>query len=127
MLSDDEYVRELGATCPKCHSQNLGDVGQLQTNGSLFAHRTVDCFNCDAQWAEQYKLIGYIPDELSDRQAKSNSDIGMTCCDNCDALVHTEELVSINDIYERVDPGEPMPSGECPDCGGLCHAVEDGD
>jgi len=27
----------------------------------------------------------------------------------------------IHDIWERVEPGEVMPSGECPDCGALCY------
>ena len=51
-------------------------------------------------------------------------------CQNCEWTGPEEELVNadnIPDIHQRVDPGEPMPSGECPKCGCLCHEVEDED
>lgn len=35
-----------------------------------------------------------------------------------------EAIVVIPDLFQRVFPGEPMPAGECPTCGGLCHPVE---
>lgn len=48
-----------------------------------------------------------------------------TQCANCQAYYHADELVyPIPDLHERVDPGEPVPEGECPVCGALCHAVE---
>ncbi len=48
-----------------------------------------------------------------------------TCyrCDNCLRLWTEAELQPIKDVFERVAPGEPMPAGECPACGALCHAV----
>ena len=42
-------------------------------------------------------------------------------CDNCLRIFHTAELGKIKDVRERVASGEPMPSGECKKCGGLCH------
>jgi len=45
-------------------------------------------------------------------------------CQNCQAT-HDEELLNeVKDIHERVAPGEPMPAGECPDCGAVCHEDE---
>jgi hypothetical protein len=44
-------------------------------------------------------------------------------CQNCAELWGEEELKEIKDIFQRVAPGEPMPSGECPECGALCHPV----
>jgi uncharacterized membrane-anchored protein len=43
-------------------------------------------------------------------------------CQDCNKLWREEDLVlPIKDIFQRVLPGEPMPSGECPECGALCH------
>jgi hypothetical protein len=45
-------------------------------------------------------------------------------CQNC-AHEHNEaQLLEIKNIYLRVDPGELYPSGECPDCGAVCHPEE---
>jgi hypothetical protein len=43
-------------------------------------------------------------------------------CDCCGDFHHIDDLAAIRDIFQRVAPGEPMPAGECPTCGGLCHA-----
>lgn len=45
-------------------------------------------------------------------------------CGNCGAYWPFESLNDIHKLYERVQPGEIMPSGECPKCGSLCHPVE---
>ena len=44
-------------------------------------------------------------------------------CQNCDDNVFEQELNAIKNLHQRVMPGEPMPSGECPNCGMLCHPV----
>ena len=47
-------------------------------------------------------------------------------CPNCGA-VHRRlkvEFPDIPDLLERIAPGEPVPAGECPDCGALVHADE---
>jgi len=41
-------------------------------------------------------------------------------CQNCDWTGPDSDLREIQDIFQRVGPGEPMPSGECPKCGALC-------
>ena len=43
-------------------------------------------------------------------------------CQNCGRIWKDSELHDIDRLHERVSPGEPMPSGECPvpDCGALC-------
>ena len=45
-------------------------------------------------------------------------------CQNCEAINPASKLRPIEDIHQRVEPGEPMPSGECPECGALCHELE---
>ena len=44
-------------------------------------------------------------------------------CQNCGAIVNDEDLKPIKDLMQRVEPGEPMPSGECPECGALCQPI----
>ncbi len=48
-------------------------------------------------------------------------------CQNCNEKSTLEALVNVDaipGIHERVAPGEPMPAGECPHCGALCHEIE---
>lgn len=42
-------------------------------------------------------------------------------CGICKAKCSDAELQTIIDLYKRVAPGESMPVGQCPRCGGLCH------
>jgi hypothetical protein len=46
-------------------------------------------------------------------------------CQDCGECFVNDELNEIKDIFQRVAPGEPMPSGECPQCGALCQPVEE--
>lgn len=51
-------------------------------------------------------------------------------CGNCQKIMHGEDELKhvfpdIPDLLERISPGEPVPIGECPECGALVHAVED--
>ncbi len=48
----------------------------------------------------------------------------MSACDNCQVEFAESQLNEIDKLFERVAPGEPMPSGECPACGSLCHRIE---
>lgn len=45
-------------------------------------------------------------------------------CQNCQETWELSELnpMPTAHIFERVAPGEPMPAGECPECGAVCHA-----
>lgn len=47
-------------------------------------------------------------------------------CYNCDrdydSLVN--QFPDIPDLLERIAPGEPVPDGECPECGALVHEVK---
>ena len=56
------------------------------------------------------------PNEFSD-------DTDRHRCPNCGRIHATSALVEIKHIFQRVAPGEPMPSGECPDCGALCQVI----
>lgn len=46
-------------------------------------------------------------------------------CQNCSKTWADDELKTyIHHIQDRVEPGEPMPSGECPECGALCQPMD---
>jgi len=46
-------------------------------------------------------------------------------CNNCGAVHETEDLAPIKDLSLRLEPGDVVPTGECPDCGAMCHPVTD--
>ena len=45
-------------------------------------------------------------------------------CENCGKEWGEDKLKDVQDFFERVHPDEPCPSGECPDCGSLCHYAD---
>jgi hypothetical protein len=49
--------------------------------------------------------------------------LGPYACQNCEWRGEAGSLLDIKDLEQRVAPGEPMPAGECPKCGCLCHLV----
>lgn len=45
-------------------------------------------------------------------------------CQNCSAVHIDGNLKNIQDYHQRVEDDEEEPSGECPDCGCLCHWLQ---
>lgn len=45
----------------------------------------------------------------------------LTVCDNCEKEWFEEELKVAKDYFERISPGQMVPSGECPACGAFCY------
>ena len=61
------------------------------------------------------EIIEALKSEVPDSEHKSQ-------CQNCDTVWPDAVLINpIPDLSQRVAPGEPMPSGECPSCGAVCH------
>ena len=49
-------------------------------------------------------------------------------CQDCGALHgpgYPYRLEPIDDLFQRVEAGEPMPSGQCANCGALCQLVSE--
>jgi hypothetical protein len=44
-------------------------------------------------------------------------------CQNCEQEWGLNDLHEITHLSERVEIGEVMPAGQCPDCGALCHGT----
>lgn len=45
-------------------------------------------------------------------------------CANCDWTGAYSETDEIDNLWERCEPGEPIPHGQCPECGALCYEPE---
>jgi hypothetical protein len=45
-------------------------------------------------------------------------------CDDCRAIVLGRRLMPILDIEQRIEPGNMVPSGECPHCDALCYPMQ---
>ena len=124
LLSNAEYVRDEAGKCPFCASRNICAIEPMRIEDGI-ASRAVECHDCGKLWRSNYKLIGYTPDVTQDQYLQGSVEHNMHECQNCSGLWHTDELHALVDIFERVAPGEIMPSGECPDCGAVCHPLED--
>ena len=46
---------------------------------------------------------------------------GLHKCGNCGKIHDAIDLGDMEDLHERVEAGNSVPSGECPDCGALCY------
>lgn len=45
----------------------------------------------------------------------------MNKCQQCQQVVFDTELVIIEDLVTKIQPGDRLPSGGCPLCGGYCY------
>lgn len=67
--------------------------------------------------------------DLQEGPTAGELDAEMFCsrsrCQNCGKEWNDTDLDDPAHIWERVAPGEPFPSGECPDCGALCQPIAD--
>jgi len=57
-------------------------------------------------------------------KSKTKEEIPRSVCQNCGIVVADKDLQEVKHLYERVAPDEEMPSGECPECGAVCHPTE---
>lgn len=46
-------------------------------------------------------------------------------CGNCQKMFPETRLHEIKRLWERVEAGEEMPLGECPECGALVHLIDE--
>ncbi len=55
----------------------------------------------------------------------TNPDNPLCECANCGFRAPNDELDQIHDFWSRVNPGEIMPHGQCPECGAFCYPFEE--
>ena len=69
VLGTTTYVRHNGSICPSCKSTKI--EAEHFEDGYDSTWRKVLCKECDARWAETYKLSGYKNLELPDKPDKN--------------------------------------------------------
>lgn len=57
LMSQEEYVRTYGQTCPRCASENLSFSDSQNEIGHIV--ETVDCDDCDLRFERVFELSGY--------------------------------------------------------------------
>ncbi len=53
-------------------------------------------------------------------QLTEDDDTHPVHCQNCEWTGPANKTEAVSDLSQRVEVGEPMPTGECPECGALC-------
>jgi len=56
LKSDEEYIKN-SSECPRCEGSNL--EGSSFDIGSGSCGQNVFCADCDLEWFDEYRLIGY--------------------------------------------------------------------
>lgn len=125
--------------CPDCQSTELeisvntwakldqSDADNIQTDTEAAENHDHEwdqysimrCRDCNRQGtAEEFE----VKDDFGNHDGNDEDDdeAGKYECQNCGIRLDEDELNPVKDISERVAPGEPIPAGECPDCGALC-------
>lgn len=109
-----------GIRCPKCLQEDRFRISgetifDVNDSGSEAdgAHEWGDesytwCTGCDAEGPlAEFTIANQEP---------------LSRCQNCEWFgIPKIGLAEIPDLTQRIMPGEPVPSGECSDCGALCH------
>lgn len=67
-LTREEYVKEGGAKCPACGSNQLEGSFNFIGGGSMY--QRIVCVECQAQWEDEYKLIGYVGLEEDEKEGQ---------------------------------------------------------
>lgn len=95
------------------------------------AREKAERFRLVAALAEKLGLHGELDrwNTLADSMQASGKEYAeanepLSKCPNCERVFPQSSLKEIQDLGQRVTAGEPMPSGECPECGALCQLVE---
>jgi hypothetical protein len=79
---------------------------------------------CIDRLNEWWEAEGGEIEDQEEEDAPLSSGEGLTKCQDCGTIRPECDLNEIQDFEQRVTPGEPLPLGECPDCGALCHHVD---
>jgi hypothetical protein len=73
----------------------------------------------------EYQRAKAVSIAAKDRELKAQAEESpRVSCDNCQWTGRERDCSEIVNLTQRVAPGEVMPAGECPDCGALCHLLE---
>jgi hypothetical protein len=113
-------VQEILATDPESLRVFVHDDDQRSAEETLVSERDVSALT-------KSDLLETLRKDARNRHEDEGDSLHQ--CQNCGTLYLFSELTNpVPDLQERVAPGEPMPSGECPeaDCRAVCHPAEEG-
>jgi len=57
-MTQEQYVKSNGVTCPFCDSQNI--TGSELNWKNKYLYQDVTCNACYNEWIDEYKLVGYL-------------------------------------------------------------------
>ena len=66
MYSEKEYVDALGLGCPNCYLTEGVEANDAVEVDDGIAWQNISCSMCDAEWVDNYHLVGYSELELMD-------------------------------------------------------------
>lgn len=61
---------------------------------------------------------------MSSVYLQHDDDAAPCLCSNCATTTPFAKLNAIDDIEQRISPGDEVPAGECPECGCLAYLVK---
>jgi hypothetical protein len=100
--------------------ETAGLVAASRMSGALFdinGNRVGEFDTVDANEAWLHA------DVVSPRPSGTGDD--PAACQDCEWRGTVADCNEPADLWERVEPGERVPAGECPDCGALCSLVKE--
>ena len=110
---------------------DIVDAPDLEAFLNLLGEKLVGPYEVLMQ--QSYTVVGHTGEKVLLRvnadanEMLRNMDPATEQCQNCGNMYLLDELTNpIPDLAQRVAPGEPMPSGECPEpqCGAVCHTLK---
>lgn len=120
---DIEYVR--ASDEQRFASGALMTITEKQTLAAIldrYSDLGAICDLCVAEPEPVPQSFDQALDEImKDLENEVSGEMAIHECQNCSRSWLEEQLEEVKDLSMRVAPGEPMPSGECPACGAVCH------
>lgn len=126
-------------------SESIGGVlsGMIRTLAENIGYRRAERAGRRADWGEWARLGDARPERVYHRLSilgrppkqeqapkqdqapakRTREDGDFYQCANCSRIYTEEQLALVDDWWERCEPGETVPDGQCPDesCGALCY------
>ncbi len=91
-MTDEDYVAKKGRVCPYCGRTEVCAARLTATDDVAWGDAW--CGDCDRTWLEQYRLVGWEPDQLEDEDGQSEEEDGEK-----------------EDAQEKVQNGRNRPAG----------------
>jgi len=71
-LTEEEYVKKQGLVCPNCNSANGVSAWDRAEVDDGVAWQDISCNLCNAEWIDNYNLVGYSRLEVPEKEDTTN-------------------------------------------------------